>query len=129
MPGHILIVENEPDIVDVMRRYLEFEGFRIVSVATCKEARVSCAARLPDLIVLDWHLPDTDGDEWVEELRAHGATADIPIIMMTGGYPTPALNAQLTAAHIPLLIKPFSLDQLVEQIKGMITRERAIGIV
>ncbi|MBK9715685.1 MAG: response regulator [Kouleothrix sp.] len=129
MPGHILIVENEPDIVDVMRRYLEFEGFRIVSVATCKEARVSCAARLPDLIVLDWHLPDTDGDEWVEELRAHGATADIPIIMMTGGYPTPALNAQLTAAHIPLLIKPFSLDQLVEQIKGMITRERAIGVV
>ena len=112
-----------------MRRYLEFEGFRIVSVATCKEARVSCAARLPDLIVLDWHLPDTDGDEWVEELRAHGATADIPIIMMTGGYPTPALNAQLTAAHIPLLIKPFSLDQLVEQIKGMITRERAIGVV
>ena len=95
MHGHILIVENENDIADVLRRYLEFEGFRIACAATCEEARVLCAARPPELIVLDWHLPDVDSNEWVEELRTHAATAGIPIIMMTGGYPTPALSAQL----------------------------------
>jgi DNA-binding response OmpR family regulator len=127
MSGYILIVENEADIADVMRRYLEFEGYRIHCVVSCEDARVACAAGLPDLIVLDWHLPDMEGDEWVEELRAHGATASIPIIMMTGGYPTPTLLLQLKAAQIPLLIKPFSLEQLVESIKQMTNRERAIG--
>ncbi|HEX9370771.1 MAG TPA: response regulator [Roseiflexaceae bacterium] len=128
MKRPILIVENEDDIADVMRRYLEFEGFTVVCASTCDEARTMCAASLPGLIVLDWHLPDIDGDEWVEDLRAHSATASIPIVMMTGGYPTPALVTQLTAARIPLLIKPFSLDLLVEHIKRMAPRERAIGV-
>lgn len=127
MSGYILIVENEVDIADVMRRYLEFEGYRIHCVASCEDARAVCTASLPDLIILDWHLPDMEGDEWVEELRAHSATASIPIIMMTGGYPTPTLQLQLKAAQIPLLIKPFSLDQLVESIKQMTSRERALG--
>jgi DNA-binding response OmpR family regulator len=127
MNGHILIVENENDIADVMRRYLEFEGFTIVCAGTCREARAAIAAERPELIVLDWHLPDADSDAWAEELRAVAVTADIPIIMMTGGYPTPSLLSQLSAASIPLLIKPFSLDQLVQQIKSMVARERVFG--
>ena len=128
MSGDILIVENESDIADVMRRYLEFEGFRIACAATCEEARAACSQHLPELIVLDWHLPDADSDELIVELRSRAATAHIPIIMMTGGYPTPALFAQLAAARIPLLIKPFSLDHLAQQIRQMVTQERAIGI-
>ena len=128
MNGDILIVENESDIADVMRRYLEFEGFRITCAATCDDARAVWAQRLPDLIVLDWHLPDADSDELAIELRAGAATAHIPIIMMTGGYPTPTLSAQLAAARIPLLIKPFSLDQLARQIRRMIEQERGIGV-
>ena len=128
MSGDILIVENESDIADVMRRYLEFEGFRIACAATCEEARAACSQHLPELIVLDWHLPDADSDELAIELRAGAATAHIPIIMMTGGYPTPTLSAQLAAARIPLLIKTFSLDQLARQIRRMIEQERAIGV-
>ena len=127
MSGYILIVENEEDIADVMRRYLEFEGYRIAWVSNCEAGRAICAAKQPDLIVLDWHLPDMEGDEWLAELRAHGSTAGIPIIMMTGGYPTPALTVQLRAAQIPLLIKPFSLSELVESIKQMTVREHALG--
>ena len=128
MGKSILIVENEDDIADVMRRYLEFEGYTITCAASCEAGRVACVAAQPDLIVLDWHLPDMEGDEWVEELRADESTADIPIIMMTGGYPTPALTLQLRAAHIPLLIKPFSLGQLVESIQLMTAREHAVGM-
>ena len=127
MNPHILIVENESDIADVMRRYLEFEGFSIACASTCQEARAWCATTLPELIVLDWHLPDADSDELVEELRGRADTSSIPIIMMTGGYPTPLLLAQLGAARIPLLITPFSLDHLVQQIRGMVARERALG--
>ncbi len=127
MKGYILIVENEDDIADVMRRYLEFEGYSIACVVSCEAGRAACAAEQPDLILLDWHLPDMEGDEWAEELRANQATADIPIIMMTGGYPTPNLTLQLRAAQIPLLIKPFSLYQLVESIKLLSNREQALG--
>jgi two-component system phosphate regulon response regulator PhoB len=129
MDGYILIVENELDIADVMRRYLEFEGFAIVCATTAEQARVACGGKLPGLILLDWHLPDVEGDQWVIELREHPATATIPIVMMTGGYPSPQLLAQLSAAHIPLLIKPFSLDKLVEYIRQLGIRERAIGAV
>jgi DNA-binding response OmpR family regulator len=72
-------------------------------------------------------LPDGKGDAWIEDLRSQPATAGIPIIMMTGGYPTPALTAQLAAAGIPLLIKPFSLEHLVARIRELTERERAIG--
>jgi two-component system phosphate regulon response regulator PhoB len=129
MDGYILIVENELDIADVMRRYLEFEGFSIVCATSVEEARGMCARELPGLIVLDWHLPDIEGDQWVRELRAHSVTAGIPIVMMTGGYPSPQLLSQLSAAHIPLLIKPFSLDKLVEYIRQLRIRERVIGAV
>ena len=129
MNGYILIVENEADIADVMRRYLEFEGFTINCVTSCEEARAACATRLPDLIVLDWHLPDIEGDQWAVELREQATTANIPIVMMTGGYPSPQLLTQLAAAHIPLLIKPFSLDNLVDHIRQLGIRERAIGAV
>jgi two-component system phosphate regulon response regulator PhoB len=129
MDGYILIVENELDIADVMRRYLEFEGFAIVCATTVEQARVACGRELPGLILLDWHLPDVEGDQWAVELREHAATAGIPIVMMTGGYPSPQLLAQLSAAHIPLLIKPFSLDKLVEYIRQLGIRERAIGAV
>ena len=49
--------------------------------------------------------------------------------MMTGGYPSPQLLSQLSAARIPLLIKPFSLDKLVEHIRQLGIRERAVGAV
>jgi DNA-binding response OmpR family regulator len=129
MDGYILIVENEWDIADVMRRYLEFEGFAIVCTTTVDQARVACDRELPGLIVLDWHLPDVEGDQWALELRAHPTTSGIPIVMMTGGYPSPQLLSQLSAVHIPLLIKPFSLDKLVEHIRQLGIRERAIGTV
>ena len=129
MDGYILIVENEWDIADVMRRYLEFEGFAIVCATSVEQARAVCVRELPGLILLDWHLPDIEGDQWAMELRAHAATASIPIVMMTGGYPSPQLLSQLSAARIPLLIKPFSLDNLVEHIRQLGIRERAIGAV
>ena len=129
MDGYILIVENERDIADVMRRYLAFEGFTIVCVTTVEQARVACVREQPGLILLDWHLPDIEGDQWAVELRANSATAGIPIVMMTGGYPSPQLLSQVSAARIPLLIKPFSLDKLVEHIRQLGIRERAIGTV
>ena len=127
MDGYILIVENEWDIADVMRRYLEFEGFTIVCATSVDQARAACEGELPSLILLDWHLPDIEGDQWALELRAHAATAGIPIMMMTGGYPSPQLMSQLSTAGIPLLIKPFSLDQLVDHIRQLGIHERAIG--
>jgi two-component system phosphate regulon response regulator PhoB len=120
MGCHILIVENELDIGDVVRRFLEFERFTAICVTSCEDARNACAERRPDLIVLDWMLPDVNGDIWIEELRASDSTVGIPIVMMTGGYPTQALLAKLAGAKIPILIKPFPLDNLIDHIARML---------
>lgn len=126
MGWHILIVENEPDIADVVSRFLKFEQFTTICVTSCEDARDACAAQRPDLIVLDWMLPDINGDIWIEELRASDITVGIPIVMMTGGYPTQALLAKLDTAKIPILIKPFPLDNLIDHIVRMLP-SRPIG--
>lgn len=127
MESYILIVENEPDIADIVRRYLEFEGYATVCARSCEAARTACARQLPDLIVLDWRLPDTDGDQWAAELRDNPRTSAVPVVMMTGGYPTHALIVEMAQAQIPILIKPFSLDLLLEYIESVIPRQRALG--
>jgi DNA-binding response OmpR family regulator len=127
MENYILIVENEPDIADIVRRYLEFEGFTTACATSCEAAREVCTRHLPDLIVLDWRLPDLNGDQWVAELRANPMTSAIPIVMMTGGYPTSALTVAMAQAQIPILIKPFSLDLLLEYVEQMIPRQRSLG--
>ena len=127
MDLYILIVDNEPDIADIVRRYLEFEGFTTACVTSCEAARAACAARMPDAIVLDWKLPDVDGDAWVAALRADPATSDVPIVLMTCAYPTKALVSQMAAASVPILIKPFSLDLLLDHIGRMLPRQREIG--
>lgn len=127
MESYILIVENEPDIADIVRRYLEFEGYATACAGSCEAARAACARQLPDLIVLDWRLPDTDGDWWAAELRGNPLTSAIPIVMMTGGHPTHVLIVEMAREQIPILIKPFSLDLLLEYVESMIPRQRALG--
>lgn len=127
MATYVLIVENEPDIGDIIRRYLAFKQFDAALVASCAEARASFAGRLPDLIVLDWKLPDTDGDQWVVELQADPAASAIPIILMTCGQPPAALIAQMAAASIPIIIKPFPFDRLLELAASLTQREQALG--
>jgi two-component system, OmpR family, phosphate regulon response regulator PhoB len=101
----------------------------VICATSVDQARSACVRELPGLILLDWYLPDIKGDQWIVELRAQATTVGIPIVMMTGRQPSPQLLSLLYAGRIPLLIKPFSLDNLIDCIRQLGTSERAIGAV
>src|SRR6266516_6078218 len=83
MAPRILIVEDDPDIAELVARYLDKAGFTTVRVATGRDALASIFARPPDLLVLDLMLPHVDGLEVCRAVRGKEATAGLPIIMLT----------------------------------------------
>src|SRR5437667_7056024 len=82
MPTRILIVEDDPDIAELVARYLDKAGFITERAASGREALQTIAARPPGLMVLDLMLPHVDGLEVCRHVRASEATAAIPIIML-----------------------------------------------
>src|SRR5258707_12849742 len=83
MAPRILIVEDDPDIAELVARYLDKAGFTTERAATGRDALTSIAARPPDLVVLDLMLPHVDGLEVCRAVRASEVTAALPIIMLT----------------------------------------------
>ena len=83
MAARILIVEDDPDIAELVGRYLEKAGYSIAKVSNGRDALDAVRAKPPDLVILDLMLPQIDGLEVCRLLRANDKTAGIPIIMLT----------------------------------------------
>src|SRR5918911_3059394 len=78
--ARILVVDDEPEILRALRTNLAAHGYDVLSATTGAEAQAVYAARRPDLVLLDLGLPDVDGLELVERIRAHAAT---PIVVLS----------------------------------------------
>src|SRR5207245_1506351 len=84
MGGAILIVEDEPITQKLIAVNLERAGHRVMRAASVPEAVAAIREVLPDLVLLDWILPNATGLSFARQLRADQRTKDIPIIMLTG---------------------------------------------
>jgi two-component system OmpR family response regulator len=116
----ILVVDDEPNIVDVISMALRFEGFEVESAATGAEAIAAVAARRPQLLVLDVMLPDIDGFEVARRLSS--ARAQVPIIFLTARDSTEDVVHGLTLGGDDYVTKPFSLEELVARIRTILRR-------
>src|SRR5471030_2762674 len=116
----VLVVDDEPNIVDVISMALRFEGFTVESAATGADAIAAVAARRPQLIVLDVMLPDFDGFEVARRLSS--AHADVPIIFLTARDSTEDVVRGLTLGGDDYVTKPFSLEELVARIRTILRR-------
>jgi two-component system OmpR family response regulator len=117
---HVLVVDDEPNIVDVISMALRFEGFDVESAATGTDAIAAVAARRPQLLVLDVMLPDIDGFEVARRLAS--ARADVPIIFLTARDSTEDVVRGLTLGGDDYVTKPFSLEELVARIRTILRR-------
>jgi two-component system, OmpR family, response regulator len=117
--GRILVVDDEPYITDVVTAALRFEGFTTDEAATGLEAMEKARTGRCDLIVLDVMLPDIDGFEVCERLRAeHVAT---PVLFLTARDATADKLAGLAHGD-DYVTKPFSIDELVARIRAVLRR-------
>ena len=108
--GDILIVDDDQPIVDFITEALAEEGYTVRSAFNVASALDATAARRPDLIIMDLHMPGKTGDVFVRDLRRDGST-DVPVILMTAdSVSAKALEAEDIAF---CLLKPFDLDDLL----------------
>jgi two-component system OmpR family response regulator len=116
----ILVVDDEPNIVDVISMALRFEGFQVESASTGADAIAAVAARPPQLLVLDVMLPDFDGFEVARRLAS--ARAEVPIIFLTARDSTEDVVHGLTVGGDDYVTKPFSLEELIARIRTILRR-------
>jgi two-component system phosphate regulon response regulator PhoB len=118
----ILVVDDEPDAVELVAFNLKTAGFEVVTADDGEEALRKAQSAGPDLIVLDLMLPEMDGLEVCKHLRSGEATANVPIIMLTAraGEVDRVLGLELGADDY--LTKPFSPRELVLRIKKLLRR-------
>ena len=116
----VLVVDDEPNIVDVISRALRYEGFAVASAGSGADALTSVAEFRPHLIVLDIMLPDMEGFDVAERLSAK--RIDVPIIFLTARDATEDKIRGLTIGGDDYVTKPFSLEELVARIRTILRR-------
>src|ERR671929_1488080 len=116
----ILVVDDEPNIVDVVAMALRFQGFDVATAATGAEALAQVGAFRPHLIVLDVMLPDMEGFDVAQRLGAQRAR--VPIIFLTARDATDDKIRGLTLGGDDYVTKPFSLEELVARIRTILRR-------
>ena len=118
----ILVVDDERHIVDLLRLYLEQEGFAVVAARDGHEALRLAERHDPDLIVLDLMLGELDGLSICEILRAQPSTSDIPVIVITAMEGTIPRFHALDSGATDYLTKPFSPRDLLQRAERIILR-------
>jgi len=124
MSTRILIVEDDPDIAELVGHYLDKAGFTTERIASGREALASIAAKPPDLVILDLMLPHVDGLEICRVVRSDTKTAAIPIIMLTARAEESERIVGLELGADDYLAKPFSPNELVARVRALLRRAR-----
>jgi len=122
MNKYIAVVDDEPDILDLVSLHLEKSGFKVKGFADGESFLKSLDKKRPDLAVLDLMLPDADGLEICKHLKTKASTSEIPIIMLTakGEEIDRILGLELGADDY--ITKPFSVKELVARVKAVLRR-------
>ena len=122
---HILVVDDDPDIRDLLSEYLDKQGFRVSTAADGRSMRMVLSRAAPDLIVLYLMLPGEDGLTLCREVRAK---SDVPIVMLTAKTEEIDRVVGLEMGADDYLAKPFSPRELVARIKSILRRSRALPV-
>ena len=122
MTGMVLVVEDEMKLRDLVRSFLEREGFTVLTAATGAEALQFEAKAMPDLVVLDLGLPDIPGEEVARELRKR---SDVRILMLTAKVSDDERVRGLELGADDYLTKPFNPRELVLRAQTLMKRSRS----
>ena len=116
---NVLVVDDDPEIVSLLRRGLLYEGFNVTTASNGKEAIEKTREKEPDLIILDVMMPGIDGIEVSKRLRQ---ASDIPILMLTARGTVADKVTGLDAGADDYLVKPFAFDELLARVRALLRR-------
>src|SRR5690625_654811 len=118
--AHLLVVDDEENIRDLLAAALRFAGFTVTTARNGNEALTAAREVRPDLIVLDVMMPDMDGFTVTRRLRGRGD--EVPVLFLTARADSQDAVRGLGAGGDDYVTKPFSLDEVVARIEGILRR-------
>ena len=119
----VMVVDDEEDILDLVKLVLEEAGFEVMPALTGHEALQMLYRRRPDLILLDVMMPDLDGMELLKILKIEESTATIPVAMLTAKIESKDKMAAMQEEAIDYICKPFTPQELVERVRTLVARQ------
>lgn len=126
MAAKIMVVDDEPDVVDLIKLVLESDGYSVITAYSGKECLEKLDKETPDLILLDIMMPQMDGWEVFRRIRADERTANIPVAMLTAK--TQSID-KMIGLHVvkvdDYITKPFGRSELLERIKKILKEKKA----
>lgn len=121
---HVLVVEDEDALAQLLKYNLEKDGYRVSVAADGEEALVLADESQPDLVVLDWMLPKQPGIEVCRRLRARQETRNTPIVMLTARTEESDRIRGLDVGADDYVTKPFSMNELLARLRAVMRRIR-----
>jgi two-component system phosphate regulon response regulator PhoB len=123
MNGLILVVEDEPAIQELVSFTCATNGYQVVRADSVAAAQACIRSELPDLVILDWMLPDRSGIDLMRELRAEERTRALPVIMLTARSAEIDRVSGLDAGADDYVVKPFSPRELMSRVRAVFRRK------
>ncbi|MFH1621811.1 MAG: response regulator [Candidatus Omnitrophota bacterium] len=118
---NILVVDDDPDVIDIISLSLKDKGFTLISANNGVEALEKLKIFIPNLIILDIHMPKMNGYELIKHLKKEPKLNSIPIIVLTGTYISKKdIEHGLTLGATKYLTKPFTIDTLIKEIEELL---------
>jgi CheY-like chemotaxis protein len=111
------VVDDEPDVLLIVKTGLQAEGYDIVTATNGRDALARAAEEKPDLIILDVMMPIMDGFETLTKLKQDEALGAIPVIMLTGLSEKSKIQQALISGIEFYLVKPFEFDDMVQKVR------------
>ena len=127
MSKSILVVDDEPDILELVRLSLAQEGFAVETAATAAAALAAIATKAPDIVVLDLMLPDMSGTEVCRTLRSKPESASLPVIMLTARSEETDRVVGFELGADDYVTKPFSPRELILRIRAVLRRSEPVA--
>lgn len=122
MGGHVLLIEDEPNIIEAVRYILSRDGWRVDIHSNGSTAVETVLAKAPDVLILDVMLPNKSGYDILSELRAQESTRDLPVLMLTARGQAKDREMAERAGANRFMTKPFSNADVLENVRALAAR-------
>lgn len=122
--AHVLVVEDEPAQREVLSYNLEAEGYRVSYAINGEEALLLVSEEAPDIIVLDWMLPNVSGIEVCRQVKSRVETREIPVIMLSARSEESDKVRGLETGADDYVTKPYSVSELLARVRSQLRRSR-----
>jgi CheY-like chemotaxis protein len=120
----LLIVDDEPENIELLARRLSRRGFAVVSATSAEEGIAKAASEKPDVVLMDIKMPVVDGFEATRRLKARAETRHIPVIALTAHAMQEDRDQAVAAGADEYETKPVDLDRLLTKIESLRSRDR-----